>query len=100
MCLDRRTGGAGSRRCRAVLMAGCWIQQLIAGDAVLEHHLAVIEHAPAQQIIHRAHHVQHDDVVAGLDDGKVETGVQLGLIGGVALLMGMASILANSVATT
>ena len=55
---------------------------------LFEHNLTVVKHTLAQQVIHRAHHVQHDDVMAGLDDRQVEFGVQRGLGCGVGTAAG------------
>jgi hypothetical protein len=82
MRLDRGAGGGGVAGLDAVVDRLVLVQQLVAGHAVAEHDLAVVEHALPQQVVHRPHHVQHDDVVAGLDDRQVELRVQVGLVGG------------------
>ncbi|MPL74147.1 hypothetical protein SDC9_19957 [bioreactor metagenome] len=68
---------------RAVLL-----QQRVARGAIAEHDLAVVEHAFLQQLEHRAHHVQGDDIVSGLDDRHVELRIERGLVRRVALCMG------------
>ena len=80
-------------------MARCWSSSARARGALLEHDLAVVEHALAQQVEHRAHHVQHDDVVARLDDGHVELGVQPASSAGLRLRWA-ASILAKTLSIT
>jgi F-type H+-transporting ATPase subunit b len=90
----------GSRACTALLIARCWSSKMVARHAVPEHHLSIVEHALLQQIEHRSQHVQHDDVVARLDDCHVELGIQLRLIRRVAFLVGATSILAKIVSIT
>ncbi len=52
-----------------------------------KHHLTIVEYALAHQIEHGAHHVQHDDIVAGFDDGGMKQRVQPGLF--VRIVAGM-----------
>ena len=68
-----------------------------AGGAQFKNDLPVVEHAGLQKVIHRAHHVQEDDVVAGLDDGEVEVGVEAGFGFCVALFVGGFHFLENRI---
>ena len=77
------------RTCRVATLQGgvdgvVLFQQLIPGGALFEHHAAVIKHTLLQQLIHRPHHMQHNHVVACLDNRQVKFGVQTGLILGQA----------------
>ncbi len=76
MGLHGRTGVPGRARLKRVVDCPVLVQQRAARRALPEHDLTVVEHTFAQQIEHRAHHVQHDDIVARLDDRHVELGIQ------------------------
>ena len=80
-------GGCGISGLQRGVDGAVLVQQRVAGAALAEHDGAVVEDAFAQQLIHRPHHVQHDDVMAGLDDGQMEIRVQLRFFGGIAFLM-------------
>ena len=87
MQLDGRAGGLRIARLDGCVEAAMLGQQHVAGQAVLEHDVPIVKHA-LPQIIHRSHHVPHDDIMAGLDDGHVKAGVQGRFVGRVALLVG------------
>ena len=70
MRLDRGAGPCRIAALQRVIDGAVLIEQHFAGGALFEHGLAVVKDALLQQLIHRAHHVQHHDVMAGLDDGQ------------------------------
>ena len=65
---------------RAVL-----IQKRVPRGPLFEHDGPIVEHPFAQQIIHRSHHMQHDDVVARLNNRQMKVGVEPCLVARVAL---------------
>ncbi|OIQ64585.1 hypothetical protein GALL_538630 [mine drainage metagenome] len=87
MRFHRRAGRTGVAVLQGRIDGAVLVQQGRAGRALLEHDLPIVKHAFAQQLEHGAHHVQHDDVVARLDDCHVEFGVKAGLIRRVPLGM-------------
>ena len=64
------------------------VQKRLPRGALPEHDLTIVKHAVSQQLVHRTHHVQHDHIVAGLDDRHVELRIELRLFFGVAPGMG------------
>ena len=85
MRLDSRTRRHGVPGLQRLVDDPMLLKQGLAGCALPEHDLTVVEHALAQKLEHGAHHVQHHDVVARLDDCHVEAGIQLRLfLGGAA----------------
>src|SRR6056300_1854628 len=85
MCLNRGACGCGITFLDCVIDRLVLVQQFITCCALSKHYLTIVKHAFAQQFIHGPHHVQHDDVMTCLDNGKVKFGVQLRFVGWISL---------------
>ena len=97
MRLDRAARGPSIARHQRIADRAMLIQQQITRLLLPEHRLPVIEQPRPQQIEHRPHHMQHDDIVAGLDDRHVKLGIQLRLVRRIAFGMGGLHLLKQAV---
>ena len=96
----RFDGGLGSvwiAGLKPVVDGAVLVQQQFTRGALLEHHGAVVKHAFTQKIHHGPHHMQHDDVVARLNDCEVKFRIKGGFISWVSLGVGGFHLFENGI---